>query len=148
MFQLKVKSILPPIPNDPEDDVSMEDKASDEMESLIDICKKGYKFKAEDWKNGYVDTLDALDALVRMVRNEESGQSSDSIEEDSVNTKLNRIFQVMEENMKSMKDRMFLLEAENMELKARVSELEGNLNAAPHTQTQRTQQVNSQIPKN
>ncbi|KAF3564463.1 hypothetical protein DY000_02013041 [Brassica cretica] len=40
----------------------------------------------------------------------------------------------MMENAKSMKDRMFLLEAENMELRARVSELEGNQNVAPHTQ--------------
>ncbi|KAG2246938.1 hypothetical protein Bca52824_086566 [Brassica carinata] len=41
----------------------------------------------------------------------------------------------MMENAKSMKDRMSLLEAENMELRARVSELEGNQNVAPHTQT-------------
>ncbi|CDY51999.1 BnaC08g47070D [Brassica napus] len=48
---LKVTCILPPIPHDPEDDVSMEDEHSDELESVKDISKKGYKFKADDWKN-------------------------------------------------------------------------------------------------
>ncbi|KAG2281215.1 hypothetical protein Bca52824_052435 [Brassica carinata] len=55
----------------------------------------------------------------------------------------------MIENAKSMKDRMSLLEAENMELRARVSELEGNQNVAPHTQipvfpTNVTQQVGTE----
>nr|VDD10474.1 unnamed protein product [Brassica oleracea] len=48
---LKVTCVLPPIPHDPEDDVSMEDEHSDELESVKDISKKGYKFKADDWKN-------------------------------------------------------------------------------------------------
>ncbi|KAG2310250.1 hypothetical protein Bca52824_021807 [Brassica carinata] len=112
---LKVTCILPPIPHDPEDDVSMEDKHSDELETVKDISKKGYKFTADDWKNS---------------------QASASIEEESVNTKLNRIIEVMEENLKSMKDRMSLLEEENMQPKARVSELEGNQNVGPHTQTE------------
>uniref|UniRef100_A0A0D3CFS1 Agenet domain-containing protein n=1 Tax=Brassica oleracea var. oleracea TaxID=109376 RepID=A0A0D3CFS1_BRAOL len=42
---LKVTCILPPIPHDPEDDVSMEDEHSDKLESVKDISKKGYKFK-------------------------------------------------------------------------------------------------------
>ncbi|CAN6999843.1 unnamed protein product [Brassica oleracea var. botrytis] len=29
----------------------MEDEYSDELESVKDISKKGYKFKADDWKN-------------------------------------------------------------------------------------------------
>nr|VDD54581.1 unnamed protein product [Brassica oleracea] len=29
----------------------MEDEHSDELESVKDISKKGYKFKADDWKN-------------------------------------------------------------------------------------------------
>ncbi|KAL0733982.1 hypothetical protein Bca4012_010192 [Brassica carinata] len=70
------------------------------------------------------------------MENEDTSQASASIEEEeSVNTKLNRIIEVMEENVKSMKDRMSLLEEENMQLKARVSELEGNQNVGPHTQT-------------
>ncbi|KAL0772677.1 hypothetical protein Bca101_037828 [Brassica carinata] len=48
---LKVTCIIPPVPHDPEDDVSMEDEHSDELESVKDISKKGYKFKADDWKN-------------------------------------------------------------------------------------------------
>ena len=152
-FQLKVTCILPPIPHDPEDDVSMEDEHSDELESVKDISKKGYKFKADDWKNRSVDTLDTLDALIHMTihmtENVETSQASTSIEDDSENTKLNKIIELMMENAKSMKDRMSLLEAENMELRARVSELEGNQNVAPHTQTpvfptNVTQQVNSQ----
>ncbi|KAG2281928.1 hypothetical protein Bca52824_053148 [Brassica carinata] len=51
LSKLKVTCILPPIPHDPEDDVSMEDEHSDELESVKDISKKGYKFKADDWKN-------------------------------------------------------------------------------------------------
>ncbi|KAG2276994.1 hypothetical protein Bca52824_059549 [Brassica carinata] len=137
--KLKVTCILPPIPHDPEDDVSMEDEHSDELESVKDISKKGYKFKADDWKNRSVDTLDRLDALIHMTihmtKNVETSQASASIEEDSENTKLNKIIELMMENAKSMKDRMSLLEAENMELRARVSELEGNQNVAPYTQT-------------
>ncbi|KAL0661288.1 hypothetical protein Bca4012_098125 [Brassica carinata] len=138
-FELKVTCILPPIPHDPEDDVSMEDEHSDELESVKDISKKGYKFKADDWKNRSVDTLDTLDALIHMTihmtENVETSQASASIEDDSENTKLNKIIELMMENAKSMKDRMSLLEAENMELRACVSELEGNQNVAPHTQT-------------
>uniref|UniRef100_A0A0D3E888 DUF1985 domain-containing protein n=1 Tax=Brassica oleracea var. oleracea TaxID=109376 RepID=A0A0D3E888_BRAOL len=137
--RLKVTCILPPIPHDPEDDVSMEDEHSDELESVKDISKKGYKFKADDWKNRSVDTLDTLDALIHMTihmtENVETSQASASIEDDSENAKLNKIIELMMENAKSMKDRMSLLEAENMELRARVSELEGNQNVAPHTQT-------------
>ncbi|CAN6867777.1 unnamed protein product [Brassica oleracea] len=136
---LKVTCILPPIPHDPEDDVSMEDEHSDELESVKDISKKGYKFKADDWKNRSVDTLDTLDALIHMTihmtENVETSQASASIEDDSENAKLNKIIKLMMENAKSMKDRMSLLEAENMGLRARVSELEGNQNVAPHTQT-------------
>ncbi|CAN6843401.1 unnamed protein product [Brassica oleracea] len=136
---LKVTCILPPIPHDPEDDVSMEDEHSDELESVKDISKKGYKFKADDWKNRSVDTLDTLNALIHMTihmtEHVETSQASASIEEDSENTKLNKIIELMMENAKRMKDQMSLLEAENMELRARVSELEGNQNVAPHTQT-------------
>ncbi|KAG2266145.1 hypothetical protein Bca52824_073224 [Brassica carinata] len=138
-FALKVTCILPLIPHDPEDDVSMEDEHSDELESVKDISKKGYKFKADDWKNRSVDTLDTLDALIHMTihmtENVETSQASAWIEDDSENTKLNKIIELMMENAKSMKDRMSLLEAENMELRARVSELEGNQNVARHTQT-------------
>ncbi|WZZ66113.1 hypothetical protein YC2023_077483 [Brassica napus] len=134
--KLKVTCILPPIPHDPEDDVSMEDEHSDELESVKDISKKGYKFKADDWKNRSVDTLDALIHMtIHMTENVETSQASASIEEDSKNTKLNMIIELMMENAKSMKDRKSLLEAENMEFRARVSELEGNQNVAPHTQT-------------
>ncbi|CAF2236337.1 unnamed protein product, partial [Brassica napus] len=104
--QLKVHCILPSIPHDPEDDISMEDKYSDELETVKDVTKKGYKITADDWENRCVDTFDTLDALIQMMANKETGQASTPIDEDSVNEKVNRIITVMEENLKSMKDRM------------------------------------------
>ncbi|CAN7042559.1 unnamed protein product [Brassica rapa subsp. trilocularis] len=135
--QLKVHCILPSIPHDPEDDISTEDKYSDELETVKDVTKKGYKFTADDWENRYVDTFDTLDALIQMMANKETGQASTPIDEDSVNEKVNRIITVMEENLKSMKDRMSLLEEENIHLRARVSELEGNNNVFPTNVTQK-----------
>ncbi|CAF2133319.1 unnamed protein product [Brassica napus] len=72
-----------------------------------------------------------------MMANKETGQASTPIDLDSVNEKVNRIITVMEENLKSMKDRMSLLEEENIHLRARVSELEGNNNVFPTNVTQK-----------
>ncbi|CAF1997866.1 unnamed protein product [Brassica napus] len=141
--KLKVHCILPSIPHDPEDDISIEDKYSDELETLKDVTKKGYKLTADDWENRCVDTFETLDALIQMMANKETGQASTPIDEDSVNEKVNRIIEVMEENLKSMNDRMSLLEEENMHLRARVSELEGNNNVFP---TNVTQQRSSGTP--
>ncbi|KAL0663418.1 hypothetical protein Bca4012_100255 [Brassica carinata] len=141
--RLKVHCILPSIPHDPEDDISIEDKYSDELATLKDVTKKGYKLTADDWENRCVDTFETLDALIQMMANKETGQASTPIDEDSVNEKVNRIIEVMEENLKSMKDRMSLLEEENMHLRARVSELEGNNNVFP---TNVTQQRSSGTP--
>ncbi|WZY99210.1 hypothetical protein YC2023_071539 [Brassica napus] len=126
--KLKVHCILPSIPHDLEDDISIEDKYSDELETMKDVTKKGYKITADDWENRCVDRFDTLDALIQMMANKETGQASTPIDEDSVNEKVNRIITVMEENLKSMKDQMSLLEEENIHLRARVSELEGNNN--------------------
>ncbi|CAN6988824.1 unnamed protein product [Brassica rapa subsp. trilocularis] len=135
--KLKVHCILPSIPHDPEDDISIEDKYSDELETVKDVTKKGYKITTDDWENRCVDTFDTLDALIQMMANKETGQASTPIDEDSVNEKVNRIITVMEENLKSMKDRMSLLEEENIHLRARVSELEGNNNVFPTNVTQK-----------
>ncbi|WZZ80056.1 hypothetical protein YC2023_100628 [Brassica napus] len=141
--KLKVHCILPSIPHDPEDDISIEDKYSDELETLKDVTKKRYKLTADDWENRCVDTFETLDALIQMMANKETGQASTPIDEDSVNEKVNRIIEVMEENLKSMKNRMSLLEEENMHFRARVSELEGNNNVFP---TNVTQQRSSGTP--
>ncbi|CAF2149320.1 unnamed protein product [Brassica napus] len=117
--------------------ISIEDKYSDELETVKDVTKKGYKITADDWENRCVDTFDTLDALIQMMANKETGQASTPIDEDSVNEKVNRIITVMEENLKSMKDRMSLLEEENIHLRARVSELEGNSNVFPTNVTQK-----------
>ncbi|CAG7884557.1 unnamed protein product, partial [Brassica rapa] len=135
--KLKVHCILPYIPHDPEDDISIEDKYSDELETVKDVTKKGYKITADDWENRCVDTFDTLDALIQMMANKETGQASTPIDEDSVNEKVNRIITVMEENLKSMKDRMSLLEEENIHFRALVSELEGNNNVFPTNVTQK-----------
>ncbi|CAN6998264.1 unnamed protein product [Brassica rapa subsp. trilocularis] len=121
------------------DDISIEDKYSDELETVKDVTKKGYKITADDWENRCVDTFDTLDALIQMMANKETGQASTPIDEDSVNEKVNRIITVMEENLKSMKDRMSLLEEENIHLRARVSELEGNNNVFPTNVTQKVE---------
>ncbi|KAG5384246.1 hypothetical protein IGI04_035716, partial [Brassica rapa subsp. trilocularis] len=89
--KLKVHCILPYIPHDPEDDISIEDKYSDELETVKDVTKKGYKFTADDWENTCVDTFDTLDALIQMMANKETDQASPPIDEDSVNEKVNRI---------------------------------------------------------
>ncbi|XP_048637592.1 uncharacterized protein LOC125609995 [Brassica napus] len=141
--KLKVHCILPSIPHDPEDDISIEDKYSDELETVKDVTKKGYKITADDWENRCVDTFDTLDALIQMMANKETGQASTPIDEDSVNEKVNRIITVMEENLKSMKDRMSLLEEENIHLRARVSELEGNNNVFPTNVTQKETMIES-----
>ncbi|CAN7016057.1 unnamed protein product [Brassica rapa subsp. trilocularis] len=62
--KLKVHCILPSILHDPEDDISIEDKYSDELETVKDVTKKGYKITADDWENRCVDTFDTLDALI------------------------------------------------------------------------------------
>ncbi|XP_048615324.1 uncharacterized protein LOC125587946 [Brassica napus] len=144
--KLKVHCILPSIPHDPEDDISIEDKYSDELETVKDVTKKGYKITADDWENRCVDTFDTLDALIQMMANKETGQASTPIDEDSVNEKVNRIITVMEENLKSMKDRMSLLEEENIHLRARVSELEGNSNVFPTNVTQKRSSGTSLSP--
>ncbi|XP_048591399.1 uncharacterized protein LOC125576091 [Brassica napus] len=74
--KLKVHCILPSIPHDPEDDISIEDKYSDELETVKDVTKKGYKITADDWENRCVDTFDTLDALIQMMANKETGQAS------------------------------------------------------------------------
>nr|VDD32011.1 unnamed protein product [Brassica oleracea] len=134
--KLKVHCILPSIPHDPEDDISIEDKYSGKLETLKDVTKKGYKLTADDWENRCVDTFETLDALIQMMANKETGQASTPIDEDSVNEKVNRIIEVMEENLKSMKDRMSLLEEENMHLRARVSRVGRKQQCFPTNVTQ------------
>nr|VDC84228.1 unnamed protein product [Brassica rapa] len=47
--RLKVTCILPPISNDPEADVCMEDEANKDLDDMADLSKRGYKFKIRDW---------------------------------------------------------------------------------------------------
>lgn len=44
---LKVTCILPSIPHDPEDNVSMEDKLDDDLDAIADLSKKRYRFTVE-----------------------------------------------------------------------------------------------------
>ncbi|XP_033143198.1 uncharacterized protein LOC117132591 [Brassica rapa] len=119
---------------------SIQNAVANHLENKSKFELQGYPLvflTADDWENRCVDTFDTLDALIQMMANKETGQASTPIDEDSVNEKVNRIITVMEENLKSMKDRMSLLEEENIHLRARVSELEGNSNVFPTNVTQK-----------
>ncbi|CAF2157408.1 unnamed protein product [Brassica napus] len=62
---LKVTCILPPISNDPEADVCMEDEANKDLDDMADLSKRGYKFKIRDWRNMSVDLSGANEEIRR-----------------------------------------------------------------------------------
>ncbi|KAG2277912.1 hypothetical protein Bca52824_060467 [Brassica carinata] len=62
---LKVICILPPITNDPEADVCMEDEANKDLDDMADLSKRGYKFKIRDWRNMSVDLYGANEQIRR-----------------------------------------------------------------------------------
>ena len=146
LFQLKVACILPAIPNDPEDEVSLEDEYSEELENMADISKRGYKFKITDWASRTVNVHDALFEMTGAAgaplqfEHVEIGESSTPNGE-SVIGKINKIVETMEKKFKLMKDRVCFLEEENRELKERVSELEGKQNLGTDFSTDMRQQV-------
>ncbi|KAG7559464.1 hypothetical protein ISN45_Aa05g010590, partial [Arabidopsis thaliana x Arabidopsis arenosa] len=52
---LNVFCILPSIPDDPEDKVSLEDEDDPELSLLVELLGKGYKMKSEDWTKRTLD---------------------------------------------------------------------------------------------
>ncbi|KAL0734508.1 hypothetical protein Bca4012_010718 [Brassica carinata] len=118
--------MLPPIPNDPEDQVSMEDKPSEDLCKMAVLSKRGYKFKGDDdWRNRSVKLHDANEEIARRsfrFGHVEMGQSSSN--EDFVLSKINSINKMMEDNFRIMNARLSLIEKDNMEIKVCVSKLE------------------------
>ncbi|KAG2330218.1 hypothetical protein Bca52824_001398 [Brassica carinata] len=117
--------MLLPIPNDPEDQVSMEDKPSEDPCKMAVLSKRGYKFKGDDWRNRSVKLHDANEEIVRRsfrFGDVEMGQSSSN--EDFVLSKINSINKMMEDNFKIMNARLSLIEKDSRYIKVRVSKLE------------------------
>ncbi|KAL0683594.1 hypothetical protein Bca4012_050442 [Brassica carinata] len=92
--KLKVICILPPITNDPEADVCMEDEANKDLDDMADLSKRGYKFKIRDWRNMSVDLYGANEQIRRaslLFGNGGMSQASSSYQEESLESKINRI---------------------------------------------------------
>ncbi|KAL0747352.1 hypothetical protein Bca101_029354 [Brassica carinata] len=106
--KLKVICILPPITNDPEADVCMEDEANKDLDDMADLSKRGYKFKIRDWRNMSVDLYGANEQIRRaslLFGNGGMSQASSSYQEESLESKINRISEMdtrepMNENTK------------------------------------------------
>lgn len=125
MLQLKVTCMLPPIPNDKEDEFSMEDKPTEDLCKIAVLAITGYKFKDDDWRNRSVKLRDANEEIVRRsfrFGHVEMGQSSSN--EDFVLSKINSINKMMENNFRTMNARLSLIEKDSREIKVRVSKLE------------------------
>ncbi|WZZ89334.1 hypothetical protein YC2023_117913 [Brassica napus] len=124
---LKVICILPPIPNDPEADVCMEDEANKDLDDMADLSKRGYKFKIRDWRNMSVDLYGANEQIRRaslLFGNGGMSQASSSYQEESLESKINRISEMVGDNLKIMNDRLCLIEKDRKQIKERVTKLE------------------------
>lgn len=122
---MKVICILPPIPHDPENEVSMEDEPSEVLNKMALFSKRGYSFTTDDWKNRSINLHDVNEEIGRrslLFGNVEMGQTSSN--EEFVLSKINSINKMMEDEFRSMNCRLSLVEKENKELKDRVSKLE------------------------
>ncbi|ESQ44738.1 hypothetical protein EUTSA_v10003375mg [Eutrema salsugineum] len=62
---LRVVCVLPSIPSDPEDKVFLEDQPGEDLNTLAEIIRKGYKMKIEDWETGTIDILEAIDQIAQ-----------------------------------------------------------------------------------
>ncbi|WZZ40980.1 hypothetical protein YC2023_037239 [Brassica napus] len=124
---LKVICILPPIPNDPEADVCMEDEANKDLDDMADLSKRGYKFKIRDWRNMSVDLYGANEQIRRaslLFGNGGMSQASSSYQEESLESKINRISEMVGDNLRIMNDRLCLIEKDRKQIKERVTKLE------------------------
>ncbi|CAF1987485.1 unnamed protein product [Brassica napus] len=124
---LKVICILPPIPNDPEADVCMEDEANKDLDDMADLSKRGYKFKIRDWRNMSVDLYGANEQIRRaslLFGNGGMSQASSSYQEESLESKINRISEMVGDNLRIMNDCLCLIEKDRKQIKERVTKLE------------------------
>ncbi|KAF8080109.1 hypothetical protein N665_0974s0005 [Sinapis alba] len=124
---LKVTCVLPSIPHDPEDNVSMEDKADEDLDAVIELVKKGYKIKADDWRNRSIDSVDAIEEIARkssLFGNVEIGHEASALNVNCLVSELKRLSDTMEDNFKSMSSRLSIMEEGIKDLKTRISILE------------------------
>ncbi|KAF8114909.1 hypothetical protein N665_0032s0040 [Sinapis alba] len=124
---LKVTCVLPSIPHDPEDNVSMEDKADEDLDAVIELVRKGYKIKADDWRNRSIDSVDAIEEIARkssLFGNVEIGHEASASNVNCLVSELKRLSDKMEDNFKSMTSRLSIMEEGFKDLKTRVSILE------------------------
>ncbi|CAN7015825.1 unnamed protein product [Brassica rapa subsp. trilocularis] len=124
---LKVTCILPPISNEPEADVCMEDEANKDLDDMADLSKRGYKFKIRDWRNMSVDLYGANEQIRRaslLFGNGGMSQASSSYQEESLELKINRISEMVGDNLRIMNDRLCLIEKDRKQIKERVTKLE------------------------
>ncbi|CAN7092261.1 unnamed protein product [Brassica rapa subsp. narinosa] len=124
---LKVTCILPPISNDPEADVCMEDEANKDLDDMADLSKRGYKFKIRDWRNMSVDLYGANEEIRRaslLFGNGGMSQASTSYQEECLESKINRISEMVGDNLRIMNDRLCLIEKDRKQIKERVTKLE------------------------
>ncbi|CAN7001699.1 unnamed protein product [Brassica oleracea var. botrytis] len=124
---LKVICILPPIPNDPEADVCMEDEANKDLDDMADLSKRGYKFKIRDWRNMPVDLYGANEQIRRaslLFGNGGMSQASSSYQEESLESKINRISEMVGDNLRIMNGPLCLIEKDRKQIKERVTKLE------------------------
>ncbi|CAN7022395.1 unnamed protein product [Brassica rapa subsp. trilocularis] len=127
LIDLKVTCILPPISNDPEADICMEDEANKDLDDMADLSKRGYKFKIRDWRNMSVDLYGANEQIRRaslLFGNGGMSQASSSYQEESLESKINRISEMVGDNLRIMNDRLCLIEKDRKQIKERVTKLE------------------------
>ncbi|KAG7536902.1 hypothetical protein ISN44_As13g008250 [Arabidopsis suecica] len=117
---LNVTCILPAIPNDPEDTVSLEDEDDPELSLLVDLLSKGYKMKAEDWRRGSLDVGAVMEEVaMKSYRfyNKEAVKPSSSGE--SLMEKLDKLYKLVEDGFKSTNQRLSKMEKKLRILSAR-----------------------------
>ncbi|KAL0696232.1 hypothetical protein Bca4012_063412 [Brassica carinata] len=105
----------------------MEDEANKNLDDMADLSTRGYKFKISDWRNMSVKLYDANDEIGRassLFGNGGMGQASSSYPEESVESKINRISQMVEDDFSIINTRLCLIEKDSKQIKVRVTALE------------------------
>ena len=94
---------------------------------MADLSKRGYKFKIRDWRNMSVDLYGANEQIRRaslLFGNGGMSQASSSYQEESLESKINRISEMVGDNLRIMNDRLCLIEKDRKQIKERVTKLE------------------------
>ncbi|XP_033133049.1 uncharacterized protein LOC117127276 [Brassica rapa] len=105
----------------------MGDEANKDLDDMADLSKRGYKFKIRDWRNMSVDLYGANEEIRRaslLFGNGGMSQASTSYQEESLESKINRISEMVGDNLRIMNDRLCLIEKDRKQIKERVTNLE------------------------